>query len=289
MIFLFIDSDGNIETSNTRWNHETNGLTHTRIDDSFTKSDIARLLHANFDEIFSKTNIKHNNIEICGKACNGLTIIEDENHLHNVMNDKKQILSKIWFDYVSNYDFKDSEFAKIVNNDKENLIDKNGNLLLDKFVDVIISNKITNNCIIIRVGKKYNIVNTKNGEFLSNNWFDGVSDFYCGNALIKMRNKYNFISAENKLLSPSQWFDNAEDFKNGFARVWLNRKVNFIKNDGSYLSDVWFDNLDSFKNGVAGYQLSHRFNFIDTTGKVLLNKDIIDFGEYINKSYELCG
>ena len=51
MIFVFINPEGNIAYSNTRWNHGTKEHIHN-VDNSFTKTQISNLLGVNFNSIF---------------------------------------------------------------------------------------------------------------------------------------------------------------------------------------------------------------------------------------------
>ena len=108
MIFVFVDEDGNIAYSNTRWNHRTNGKGPKNVDQSFTKEQLSQLLNAKFESIFKPL---HTFAEKVAKAKQQLQNGADPEDV---------------FDYV--YDFYDG-FAKVELGSKYNYIDRNGNFL----------------------------------------------------------------------------------------------------------------------------------------------------------------
>ena len=58
--------------------------------------------------------------------------------------------------------------------------------------------------------------------------------------------KYNFINKQGELLS-EQWFNWVGIFHKGFARVRREDKWNFIDKKGNYLSDEWFYSVEDFQ------------------------------------------
>ena len=52
MIFVFIDPNGNISTSNCRWNHHTRGEYNGSVDHAFTKATLAETVGVKFDDVF---------------------------------------------------------------------------------------------------------------------------------------------------------------------------------------------------------------------------------------------
>ena len=110
MIFVFIDGDGNIAYSNTRWNHNTNGQGPSNVDQSFTKEYLSQLLNVNFGSVFKPL---HSFAEKVAKI---------KQQLQNGA-DPKDV-----FDKVSNFY---GGFAKVKLNGKYNFIKTDGNFLRD--------------------------------------------------------------------------------------------------------------------------------------------------------------
>lgn len=58
MIFVIIDEEGNISSSNTRWNHELgDGHMTGDVDSAFTKTQLSELLGVNFNSVFKPKQI----------------------------------------------------------------------------------------------------------------------------------------------------------------------------------------------------------------------------------------
>ena len=138
---------------------------------------------------------------------------------------------------------------------KCNLINKNGELLLDKWCDEIYAfnfDDYAKACL----RDRYNLIN-KEGKFVSDDWYDEVSYFKDGYAKVQLYGKgYNFINTEGKLmLDKYQSYDEVHNFINGYAIVRLYGKgYNFINIKGNLMSDEWFDWADwdnGFKDGYV--------------------------------------
>ena len=107
----------------------------------------------------------------------------------------------------------------------------------------------------------------KKGDFSG---FDNIDDFENGFALVELNNKWNFIDTNGNLLS-QQWFDGVSDFNEyGISIVNLNKKWNLIDKNGNFISQQWFDGVSYFdKNGIAQVMLNKKYNLIGTNGKLL--------------------
>ena len=100
-------------------------------------------------------------------------------------------------------------------------------------------------------------------------WFDEVEVFYKGFARVRLGDKWNLINTDGKILSEDLWFDLVWYFKNGFACVKLGGKYNLINTDGNILrEDLWFDDARDFKNGFAMVKLNGKWYYIDTQGNL---------------------
>ena len=67
-----------------------------------------------------------------------------------------------------------------------------------------------------------------------------ICDFSEDYARVKLINKWNFINKNGEFLS-DKWFDWVEYFREGYAKVELNNKYNFINKNCEIMSDKWFD------------------------------------------------
>lgn len=112
----------------------------------------------------------------------------------------------------------------------------------DRLLDTI-RNIDKNGLTLVILNNKRNLTN-KEGEILSDIWFDEISTFKQGISTVRLNGKYNFINKEGKLIS-EDWFEDIWDFNNGgVAVVKLNNKYNAINREGKLLFDEWSYNID---------------------------------------------
>ena len=121
----------------------------------------------------------------------------------------------------------------------------------------------------------------KQGNILSNEWFNYLGDFYEGFAIVQRSDTYlwNFIDKNGNYLS-DEWFDWVGSFYEGFAIVQRSDSLcNFIDKDGKYLSNEWFNYLVKFSEGFAVVQREDGlYNFINKKGNILSD-------EWFNETY----
>ena len=210
MVSVLVDIDGDPTIITTRWNHEHDGENNERL---HTAEQVQEILGVNFYKTFkpyTKEELKELGIVSFDEAKERLESGEDPfNIFQNV------------------YKINDGLY-KVTLNDKNNLMDKNGKLISDK-------------------------------------WFDDVLDFNDGFATVKLNGKYNYIDEHGKLLS-DKWFDWVGNFKYGFAIVKLNNNYNYIDKHGKLLSDIWFDIANDFIDDIAMVKLNGKWNNIDKHG-----------------------
>ena len=122
--------------------------------------------------------------------------------------------------------------------------------------------------------KQYNFIN-KQGELLSEQWFNWVGIFHKGFARVRRSdNLYNFINKDGKIIS-EKWFECVGEFYEGFAIVQkiTNSLYNFIDTKGRILSEQWFMWVDDFHEGFARVQREDKLqNLINKQGKLLSNE-----------------
>ena len=272
MLAVCVDENGECKTITCRWNHNNGGN-----DNVMSTEELSRLLGVNFYEVFKPSTVFKEKLEkalsLAKKGdLSGFDYIGDfdKNGIAKVMlNDKwnlidtnGNLLSKQWFDYISS--FKNS-FAKVMLNGKLNLIDVNGKLVYQQWFDNIYG--FENGFARVELNNKWNLIDV-NGNFISEHWFDGIGYFENGFVKVKLNNKWNFIDTNCNFLS-KQWLDWISEFKNGFAQVKLNNKWNFIDVNGKLVSQQWFDDIGNFKNGFAQVMLNGKLNWIDVNGKLV--------------------
>ena len=282
MLAVCVDENGECKTITCRWNHNNGGN-----DNVMSTEELSRLLGVNFYEVFKPSTVFKEKLEkalsLAKKGdLSGFDYIGDfdKNGIAKVMlNDKwnlidtnGNLLSKQWFDYISS--FKNS-FAKVMLKGKLNFIDVNGNLLSKQWFDNIYG--FENGFARVELNNKWNLIDV-NGNFISEHWFDGIGYFENGFVKVKLNNKWNFIDTNCNFLS-KQWLDWISEFKNGFAQVKLNNKWNFIDVNGKLVSQQWFDDIGNFKNGFAQVMLNGKLNWIDVNGNFISRQWFDSFDE----------
>ena len=119
----------------------------------------------------------------------------------------------------------------------------------------------------VRLDGKYNFID-RNGNILSDLWFDWFGKFSDGFTPVRLDKKWNYIDRNGNLLRDDLWFDFVGDFHNGFAKVKLKDKYNFINTDGNFLSDLWFDDVSKFQDGFAEVKLDGKTYYLDKKGNL---------------------
>ena len=278
MVSVLVDIDGEPTIITTRWNHEHDGENNERL---HTAEQVQEILGVNFYKTFkpyTKEELKELGIVSFDEAKERLESGEDPfnifqnvykindglykvtlNGKNNLIDKNGKLISDKWFDYVSDFN---EGFFRVTLNGKNNLIDKNGKLLSDKWFDWISDFK--DGFFRVTLNDKYNLI-YKNGKLLSDKWVDYVIDFKDGFALVELNGKYNYIDEHGKLLS-DKWFDYVSDFNDGFAIVKLNGKYNYIDENGKLLSDKWFDEAFTFNDNFTMVKLNGKWNKIDKHG-----------------------
>lgn len=98
---------------------------------------------------------------------------------------------------------------------------------------------------------EFNFVDTT-GKYISEKWFDAVSNFNEFNiAIVYDNGMYNLIDTSGKILSLQWFYDIDEPNTDGISKVrWNDNEVNFITKDGKLLWDEWRPEivLDNTKN-----------------------------------------
>lgn len=155
---------------------------------------------------------------------------------------------------------------------RHNYIKRNGEFVSEKWFDWV--SKKTNNGfgVVMLEDGMMNFIDI-NGKFLCKSNFDDAECFNDGFAAVSLNDKANFIDTEGNILTPDFWYDEAEDFTEGYGKVSVDGVWNFIGKDGKYIGDTWYDYVGHFKNGFAVVRINGKVNYIDQFGEIL-SKDM---------------
>lgn len=200
MVFLFINPYGEINASNTRWNHDTNGHGPLNVNQSFTKRMIVDKLHVNFNATFKplitvnglaqdarrrifqiKNGKKPNNMfqEFSPMGENCIRICLDG--LYNIIDADYQLLSpNLWFLYID--DFREG-YARVEGpNGLMNFITAKGDLInhgQDWYID---ADEFHNGYTLVQNNDGLWNILMKNGRYINDGkeWFVDIDVFSKG-------------------------------------------------------------------------------------------------------------
>lgn len=303
MIFVFIDPESKISTSNCRWNHHIEGEYSGGVDHAFTKTSLCETVGRRFDETFKpypmeylmkKGYVPFNMVQkllddgkdpsdvfqVVHAVHNGISVVELNRKYNFIKREITQdsfgdnvystkLISNKWFLYAEQFDA--DGFAKVwIDTNKLNIINSEGNLLLPGNGVDYIGGFDKSGYAIIRNNVKFNLLST-NGNLISNKWFDEIKNLKNGVANVSIDGKWNLINTEGKFLLDA-WFDYCGDIHDGFVSVRIDDKGwNFTNEEGKLISDNWFDMVGYFDNGFCTVMKNGKYNIIDTNGKLILD------------------
>ena len=292
MIWLFVNPQGDLVYSNTRWNHDAD-YGKMSVDHAFSKEDISKIIGQSFDSIFKgytdeeleekgilnvtfenceeyiKKGYKLNQIFDGVEECkNGFFMVElcDK---EDFITPKGTLLSKTPFDWVDDFY---NGFACVELNGGYYFINEYGTFLNQKPF-VCASSFREGFAIVEVVVGEWNFMKM-DGSLLCKENFAYIENFSNGLALVKIRyGEWNFMKTDGSLLCKEN-FAYIKPFVNGFARVEVaNGEYNFLKMDGSLLCKENFSFIDDFTNGFAiVVNFNGKENYIDKHGNLLLNE-----------------
>lgn len=203
---------------------------------------------------------------------------EDGGIYGNYIDVEGNVLSDVWFAEV--YDFDESGYAVVVDEKgSENLIDKNGKLVIKKKCMITSIEPFRNGYALVVNKKGHSNFIRPDGSFVSKDWYYEVDEF-CGSVCMVGRHKsqsksmeYNFMDTSGNLLF-DEWLD---DYKYSFHTyddvVIIHNKsydlYNMIMSDGTLLYDkMSSDEIDETNiNGV--FQINTGHVYIDGCGNVM--------------------
>ncbi len=131
----------------------------------------------------------------------------------------------------------------------------------------------------VRLFKKYNFLNIRTKQFISEKWFDYAEAFMNDFSLVKINDKFNFISIDGQFLLENGFDYISSFFDCGVAIVcsYENGGIkNLLNKNGELLFDKWFDDCSYHDKGVFTIRSRvngfYAYNMCDSEGRFLLNE-----------------
>ena len=151
-----------------------------------------------------------------------------------------------------------------------------GKLLFDRTYDDI-GDYDENGFYPVQIGDVWNLI-TIDGNYISDNWYNYISNFFDGLAIVGKRGlpfpkswgvSYNLMNLKGEILL-DEWYANIASFYHGFARIHKNGKVNIVNNKGEIVLPKWYEEIVSVDNEgviVGDYvRDNYMFNKLDFNG-----------------------
>lgn len=249
MISVIVDNKGNLAYSTCRWNHDNGGS-----DNALNAKEISQLVGRNFYDTFKPNTRFKERIDKAKRM-----LLSGEQNPEYIF-DRFQTFKDKWI---------------VVLSERYNIYDpKTNDFILNQWYDSIIAYSDSNVMIVI-LNDRYNVIDL-NGRLLLDEWYNYIDDFNEGFAVvIKTENDgdiYNYITEDGRFLS-EEWFVYAKEFSNGRGIVTMvNRKMNFIDQDGDFVFENGVDGLTDITNGYSVITYNGRKNLVDVNGQFVSEK-----------------
>ena len=323
MIFVIIDNNGDIATSNVRWNHGDNS--YSNVDNMFNYaklvqivgSNILNKIHCTYNDDITRNmslivrlekalsnidatdvdsfcdafnNISHQyedleNVELYTLGSDRLITVEYEETYANIYDVKeKHFIADEWFSSISNYSCGYST-VQFLNDGTWNFIDEEGNFLNDKRYEHCYD--FDNGYAVIKNNQEmYEVINIK-GESLFTT--DRRVRIIGEDRVAYEDLNYSLLLDMRGRKVVDTYFDSIGYwYCEGYITVSVENRVNFIDANGKYLSDVWYLDVERpFSNGCAVVKYDNgRINLINKKAQKLLKEDAIRWKTMYDYEYE---
>lgn len=279
MIFVIVDEDGNLQTCNTRWNHEANYRPDYDVDFALDETELSELVGRPFSEVFKpkiQMTFEQKAQLVLDKANNNEDIKEVCDYYYEYNDGNYEIeLDELWnylvFDSNNScYRYALDEWCESCNELEEKMIIYDRNDALQKLEAGVNPNEIFTKIVkfgeiyIVELDGFYNFIADYFDDYLYDTWFDycKICDDYC---IVEFYEQYNcpinIINKQGDFLWDyplDEWFENVNYRGNNFFIVKIadsnaNAKYNAYYNGALILnepsSDWWFDDVVFKKNG----------------------------------------
>ncbi len=270
MVSVLIDMEGEPTIVTTRWNHEHDGENNENL---HTAEQVQNMLGIPFYETFkpyTKEELQSMGI---------VSFEEFEDRLNSGENPISIILNQ-WDPYSSDgyraYDDEDYDDEDYDEDFDEDDVSNDPTYMIMPDDD---GYKVSMN-------GKYNYV-YKSGKILSSRWFDDMTSFDEGYAVVALNDKFNFIDKSGNYLL-DKWCDRANEFSEGYATIYYDDQGgwNLIDKSGNLILDKWYERVDTFKDGYCVVRDDNRrFNAIDKSGNYVFPSWLHDAIQVAGEGY----
>ena len=198
--------------------------------------------------------------------------LKNRKHLFNICDENLKILSDVWFREISMFDRNGLAIVKNTSN-KQNIINKEGKLLLDKFYQSVYNISYSEDeDSIFRIKNDDNLYNyvSQDGKIISQEWLR-CGERFCGNGFAAIREangRYNLIDKNGNVLLNDNRFDNifmincdCKDFfkvGKGNKQNIVDKNLNIISKDEDSIRFYYLGN--NYKTKVEHYGVNPGFD-----------------------------
>lgn len=181
MIFVFVDSEGNLAYCNTRWNHDATYDTKHSTDHALDEKEISEIVGVNFYEVFkpkakkleddpvyrlSKGDDIDDIFDSVVQWVNGLRVV-GLNRRFNVLNEKNELISPgRWFKHIENMT-KDGQIIVRTFDNFVTILNRDGTYLLDYYYSNIMLHECGSYYVAWNSKNENKYIINKNGKIVS--------------------------------------------------------------------------------------------------------------------------
>lgn len=323
MIWVIVDENGDLETCNTRWNHNANYYDGYECDKALDEEDISNMLGVNFYSVF-KSNGKFE--KAVNKRLKAMSLgvspellfkiqdkIDDKGELavvrflykYRILNLKtKTFTTNEWFDEVM-LPQEDFYFTRVyIENKGYNFVDYNGKYLFKEWFKWILP-FTSNGLAFVKYKKhnKYSIIDTKGRIIRENAYDEVVQSFKNGVAIVANffsgdKKIFNLINSDGEPLIDSNYtIINVGYIAGSVVPVCIkekNNSWNYVNLNGEFVFPFYFGHIKTNSEGfTSGYLKNEKgWVIINKDGLIIINKlfkQVSQFRNGIAKVTELDG
>ena len=202
-----------------------------------------------------------------------------------------KLKGKEWKEVFTGYDRNGLKRVYVPNEGQFNLKKENdGELLFDRCYEDIGEYDENGFYPVQNEDDEWNLI-TIEGNYISDNWYGYISNFFDGLAVVGKRGlpfpnswgmSYNLMNLKGEILL-DEWYANIGSFYYGFARIYKNSKVNIVNNKGEIVLPKWYEEIISIdKEGLTVGDYVHNnymYNKLDFNGNPIY--------EWVTNSYRV--
>ena len=222
---------------------------------------------------------------------NGFAIVKNTSNKQNIINTEGKLLLDKFYQSVYNISyFEDEDCMFRIKNDDNlyNYVNQDGKILSQEWLRC--AERFCGNgfATIREANGRYNLIDKNGNVLLNDNRFDNIfmincdcKDFF----RVEKGNKQNIVDKNLNIISKDVWFDyviSYPNMKNNIFVVRLGQHYNFIDRNGKLISKIWFDNIMS-PNKSTKYIVVYKngkYNVMNIEGKLVFKGRWIDCKQF---------